>query len=49
MFLKNDDQLPYPRICDHRGFNTIAPENSLPAFGAAVALGASEIGSAEQK
>ncbi len=38
-----DDILPYPRICAHRGFNTVAPENSLPAFGAAVALGAEEI------
>ena len=35
--------MPYPRICAHRGFNTIAPENSMPAFGAAVALGAEEI------
>ena len=35
--------MPYPRICAHRGFSTIAPENSLPAFGAAVALGAQEI------
>ena len=38
-----DDRMPYPRICAHRGFNTIAPENSLPAFGAAVAMGAEEI------
>jgi glycerophosphoryl diester phosphodiesterase len=30
-------------MCAHRGFNTIAPENSMPAFGAAVALGAEEI------
>ena len=29
--------------CSHRGFNSIAPENTLPAFGAAVALGAEEI------
>lgn len=43
MILKNDDSSPYPRLCAHRGFNTIAPENSLPAFGAAVALGAAEI------
>ena len=35
--------MPYPRICAHRGFNTVAPENSMPAFGAAVALGAEEI------
>jgi len=39
----DDNNMPYPRLCAHRGFNTIAPENSLPAFGAAVALGASEI------
>lgn len=38
-----DAIMPYPRVCAHRGFNTIAPENSLPAFGAAVALGAEEI------
>ena len=35
--------MPYPRVCAHRGFNTIAPENSLPAWGAAIALGAEEI------
>ena len=29
--------------CSHRGFNSIAPENTLPAFGAAAALGADEI------
>ena len=38
-----DDRMPYPRLCAHRGFNTVAPENTLPAFGAAVALGAEEI------
>ena len=32
-----------PRLCAHRGFSAVAPENTLPAFGAAVALGASEI------
>lgn len=35
--------MPFPRICAHRGFNTIAPENSMPAFAAAIALGAQEI------
>ena len=35
--------MPYPRVCAHRGFSTIAPENSMPAFGAAVAMGAEEI------
>ena len=39
----DDVKMPYPRICAHRGFKTIAPENSLPAFGAAIALGADEI------
>lgn len=39
----NDDIMPYPRTCAHRGFNTVAPENSMPAFGAAVAMGAEEI------
>lgn len=36
--------MPYPRVCAHRGFSKVAPENSMPAFGAAVALGAEEIG-----
>lgn len=38
-----DKFMAYPRVCAHRGFNTIAPENTLPAMGAAVALGAEEI------
>ena len=38
-----DDLMPYPRVCAHRGFNSIAPENSMPAFGAAIAMGAEEI------
>ena len=38
-----DEVMPYPRTCAHRGFNTVLPENSLPAFGAAVAMGAEEI------
>ena len=41
--VKHDALMPYPRICAHRGFNTVAPENSMPAFGAAVAMGAEEI------
>ena len=40
---RHDAIMPYPRICAHRGFSSVAPENSLPAFGAAVALGAQEI------
>lgn len=38
-----DDVMGYPRVCAHRGFSTVAPENSMPAFGAAVAMGAEEI------
>ena len=41
--VRHDEIMPYPRTCAHRGFNTVAPENSLPAFGAAVAMGAEEI------
>ena len=41
--VRHDAIMKYPRICAHRGFNTIAPENSLAAFGAAVALGTDEI------
>lgn len=41
--VRHDGLMPYPRTCSHRGFNTIAPENSMPAFGAAVAMGAEEI------
>ena len=38
-----DSVMKYPRLCAHRGFNSVAPENTMPAFGAAVALGAEEI------
>lgn len=38
-----DSVMKYPRLCAHRGFNTVAPENTMAAFGAAVALGAEEI------
>ena len=41
--VRTDNDMPYPRLCAHRGFNTVAPENSMPAFGAAIALGAQEI------
>jgi len=41
--VKPDAIMPYPRVCAHRGFSVIAPENSMPAFGAAIALGAEEI------
>ena len=37
------DEAPAKRLCAHRGFSAVAPENSLAALGAAVALGASEV------
>lgn len=39
----SEAQMGYPRVCAHRGFNSVLPENTLPAFGAAIALGAEEI------
>lgn len=41
--IKNEKMISYPRVCAHRGFSVVAPENSMPAFGAAIALGAEEI------
>lgn len=41
--VRNERSLGYPRVCAHRGFSAIAPENSMPAYGAAVAMGAEEI------
>ena len=32
-----------PAFCAHRGVSALMPENSLPGFGAALALGADEI------
>jgi glycerophosphoryl diester phosphodiesterase len=40
---QSNADMQYPRIVAHRGFNTVAPENTMPAFGAAVALGADEL------
>lgn len=40
----NHKERPYPRVCAHRGMHmNTAPENSLPAFAMAAALGADEI------
>ncbi|MBQ9892872.1 MAG: hypothetical protein IJM35_06935 [Bacteroidales bacterium] len=36
-------EAPARRLCAHRGFSSVAPENSLAALGAAVALGAAEV------
>jgi len=42
-FANREADLPYPRLCAHRGFSAAAPENTLPAFLAAIELGAQEI------
>ena len=34
---------PSPRLCAHRGLSEVCPENTLPAFGAALALGVEEM------
>ena len=39
----NEKELGFPRLCAHRGYNFTAPENTLPAFAMAVAMGADEI------
>ncbi len=38
-----DRVMPYPRLCAHRGYHAMAPENTMPSFGAAVAMGAQEM------
>ena len=34
---------PFPYLCAHRGVSDACPENTLPAFGAAIAMGTQEI------
>jgi glycerophosphoryl diester phosphodiesterase len=41
--LNTDNLMKYPRLCAHRGFPNLAPENSIPAYEAAVAGNAHEI------
>ena len=43
MTIPGEKELPYPRVCAHRGWSKALPENTLSAFGAAIALGADEI------
>lgn len=43
LLIAGDALHTYPRVCAHRGMCAAAPDNSLPAFGAAIALGADEI------
>jgi len=37
------NKTPYPHLCAHRGLSQACPENTLPAFAAALAVGAHEI------
>lgn len=43
LLIAEDSVHPYPRICAHRGMCAAAPDNSLPGYGAAIALGVDEI------
>lgn len=43
LLIAEDSIHPYPRVCAHRGMCSAAPDNTLPGYGAAVALGADEI------
>ena len=43
MTVEGDRQMPYPRLCAHRGFSAAVPENTLASLGAAVGMGAAEI------
>ena len=40
MTVEGDRQMPYPRLCAHRGFSAAVPENTLASLGAAVGMGA---------
>jgi len=39
----NDNEKPYPRICAHRGFSALCPENSVLSLASAIALDADEV------
>lgn len=41
--VQDDNTMPYPRLCAHRGFSVIAPENTIVSLASAVALDADEI------
>lgn len=43
MMVEADKDMSYPRVCAHRGWSSSLPENTMSAFGAAIALGADEI------
>lgn len=41
--IEDNEKLAYPRVCAHRGFSAVAPESTMAAFGAAVAIGCEEM------
>jgi len=42
-FVREIENYKYPRICAHRGLSHACPENTIPAFLGAIAVGADEI------
>lgn len=42
-YIRRLESAPLPRLCAHRGLSQACPENTLPAFSAAIAAGAHEI------
>lgn len=43
MMVAQDKFMKYPRVCANGGYTAVAPKNSMPAFGSAIALSADEI------
>ena len=41
--VQDDENMPYPRLCAHRGWSNAMPENTLISLASAVALDADEI------
>lgn len=41
--LSANDQNRFPKVCAHRGLSGLVPENTLPSFASALAIGANEI------
>lgn len=41
--LEENVAMKYPSVIAHRGYSELLPENTLPAFGSAIAIGAGEV------
>ena len=41
--IPTNQQMPFPRLCAHRGFIPAAPENTIPCIAVALSMGAAEI------